>query len=181
MTRAPEIITCGATPRLPAPRTKNPCQAQTAQPRSRYFVSSPRASAAECAHAPGLPTAQELQIHMPFLDSHGIPVRQTSHLGTGVRPIFPRAAWDSLGGMETARRGGPAEQGHPGDFNCYREFYRDGLRSDYNHIRPYLHDDGVRRGIRVNTTASPAASPWRTKIPTFPPRPNTPSRAGNFL
>jgi 1,4-alpha-glucan branching enzyme len=42
-----------------------------------------------------------------------------------------------------------AEEGYPGD-PVYREFYRDlGWDADYEYIRPYLHEDGVRRGVGI--------------------------------
>ena len=38
-----------------------------------------------------------------------------------------------------------AETGYPGD-SRYREFYRDlGYDLEYDYIKPYLHQDGVRR------------------------------------
>jgi 1,4-alpha-glucan branching enzyme len=48
---------------------------------------------------------------------------------------------------ETGRQVWSAQEGYPGD-PVYREFYRDvGWDAGYDYIRPYLHEDGVRRGV----------------------------------
>ncbi|HBL48738.1 MAG TPA: DUF1957 domain-containing protein, partial [Firmicutes bacterium] len=49
--------------------------------------------------------------------------------------------------MESSKQVWSASEGYPGD-PVYREFYRDiGYDLEYDYIRPFLHDDG----IRVNT------------------------------
>jgi 1,4-alpha-glucan branching enzyme len=49
---------------------------------------------------------------------------------------------------ETSEQVWSSEIGYPGD-PLYREFYRDlGYDAqDYEYIKPYLHDDGVRRNV----------------------------------
>jgi 1,4-alpha-glucan branching enzyme len=50
---------------------------------------------------------------------------------------------------ESSKQVWSQKEGYPGDFN-YREFYRDlGYDADYEYIKPYLHSDGVRRGIGI--------------------------------
>ena len=51
--------------------------------------------------------------------------------------------------VETSRQVWSREIGYPGDFE-YRVFYRDlGYDAFYDYIQPYLHKDGVRRGIGI--------------------------------
>jgi 1,4-alpha-glucan branching enzyme len=85
--------------------------------------------------------------------------------------------------METAHQVWSAEQGYPGDFN-YREFYRDiGYDLDYNYIRPYLHDDGVRRntGIKYHRVTGRVALADKEPYVPSRARATAASHAGNFL
>jgi hypothetical protein len=99
-------------------------------------------------------------------------------------PIFSPGGVAFFGrDMETAHQVWSAEQGYPGDFN-YREFYRDiGYDLDYNYVRPYLHDDGVRRntGIKYHRVTGRVA--LADKEPYVPSRARSTaaSHAGNFL
>jgi len=50
---------------------------------------------------------------------------------------------------ESAKEVWSSQFGYPGD-GAYREFYRDlGFDADYEYIQPYLHADGVRRGLGI--------------------------------
>jgi len=50
---------------------------------------------------------------------------------------------------ETSKQVWSAIEGYPGD-PMYREFYRDlGYDAEYEYIHPYLHSDGIRRGVGI--------------------------------
>jgi 1,4-alpha-glucan branching enzyme len=85
--------------------------------------------------------------------------------------------------METAQQVWSAEQGYPGDYN-YREFYRDiGFDLDYNYVRPYLHEDGVRRNIGIKYHRVTGRVALGDKAPYDPgrARDTAAAHAGNFL
>jgi 1,4-alpha-glucan branching enzyme len=85
--------------------------------------------------------------------------------------------------METAQQVWSAETGYPGDVN-YREFYRDiGYDLDYTYVRPYLHEDGVRRNIGVKYHKVTGRVNLSEKQPYSPgaAREVAASHAGNFL
>ena len=70
---------------------------------------------------------------------------------------------------ETSEQVWSAEIGYPGDPD-YREFYRDlGYDAqDYAYIKPYLHDDGVRRNIGIKYHRITGKVPLDAKAPYVP-------------
>jgi len=61
--------------------------------------------------------------------------------------------------MESSKQVWSAEEGYPGDYD-YREFYRDiGFDLEYDYIRPYLHEDGIRinTGIKYYRITGPGS------------------------
>jgi len=103
----------------------------------------------ECAYQPGVDALLAAEgIEYFFVDHHGL-------LNAAQRPVYGVYAPVRLpGGVhalardnEASRQVWSAREGYPGDA-AYREFYRDlGYDADYAYIRPYLHSDGVRRGV----------------------------------
>jgi 1,4-alpha-glucan branching enzyme len=85
-----------------------------------------------------------------FVDGHALemgrpPPRRALYapVRTPTGPVaFPRD-------HETGHQVWSAQEGYPGD-PAYREFYRDlGWDAGYDYIRPFLHEDGVRRGVGI--------------------------------
>jgi 1,4-alpha-glucan branching enzyme len=148
-----EILACNATHGF-LPLMSSP-SAQRAQVRAgmsahtRAFGRRPRGMwLAECGYDQSLDNllasegldfffvdGRALELGRPPRGELTVPVRTPSG------PVaFPRD-------QETSRQVWSAVEGYPGD-PLYREFYRDlGWDADYDYIRPYLHEDGVRRGV----------------------------------
>nr|MDA8243613.1 DUF1957 domain-containing protein [Elusimicrobiota bacterium] len=85
--------------------------------------------------------------------------------------------------MESAQQVWSAETGYPGDHR-YREFYRDlGYDLEYDYIKPYLHQDGVRRNIGLKYHKITGRVPLDQKAPYDPheARDVAASHAGNFM
>jgi 1,4-alpha-glucan branching enzyme len=150
-----EIVTCGAThgfmplmEMLP-----NAVNAQISAARmchERVFGQSPRGIwNGECGYFPGLDNAlAENGIRFFFVDTHGI-LHASKRPKYGVyAPIYCPSGVAAFGrDIESSKSVWSAEEGYPGDVN-YREFYRDiGFDLDYDYIRPYIHESG----LRVNT------------------------------
>jgi 1,4-alpha-glucan branching enzyme len=149
-----EILACNATHGfLPL---MSSAFAQRAQLRAgvaahtRAFGRRPRGMwLAECGydhHLDSLLAGEGLEFF--FVDGHALemgrpPPRRALYapVRTPAGPVaFPRD-------HETGRQVWSAQEGYPGD-PVYREFYRDlGWDAGYDYIRPYLHEDGVRRGV----------------------------------
>jgi 1,4-alpha-glucan branching enzyme len=121
-----------------------------AQDYRRHFGRSPRGIwLPECAYTPGVDTLlRDEGISFSFMDSHGLLFGKPRPRYGVFSPIFSPGGVAFFGrDTETAQQVWSAETGYPGDFS-YREFYRDvGYDLDYAYIRPYLHEDGVRRNI----------------------------------
>jgi 1,4-alpha-glucan branching enzyme len=149
-----ELITCTATHAfLPLVGSERLARAQVrigARAFERSFGRRPRGIwLGECAYRPGVDRwLAEEGIDYFFVDQHGV-------ANAVPRPVYGIYAPIRLpGGSHAIARDGDASrqvwsarEGYPGD-PTYREFYRDlGYDADYSYIRPYLHGDGVRRGV----------------------------------
>jgi 1,4-alpha-glucan branching enzyme len=149
-----EILACNGTHGfLPL---MSSASAQRAQVRAgvaahtRAFGRRPRGMwLAECGydhHLDALLAAEGLDFF--FVDGHALEMgrpRPRRGLYAPVRTAAGPAAFAR--DPETGRQVWSAQEGYPGD-PVYREFYRDvGWDAAYDYIRPYLHDDGVRRGV----------------------------------
>lgn len=103
----------------------------------------------ECGYFSGLDEIlREYGIRYFFTDSHGI-MHAVPRPKYGVfAPLYcPSGTAVFARDMESSKQVWSATEGYPGD-PAYREFYRDiGYDLEYDYIRPFLHDDG----IRVNT------------------------------
>jgi len=149
-----EIITCGATHGfLPLELRREAVHAQiklAADDYRRHFGRGPRGIwLAECAYNPGDDAFLKAQgIRYFFLETHGI-IYGSPRPRYGVyAPVYCPSGVAAFGrDMESAQQVWSAETGYPGDHR-YREFYRDlGYDLEYDYIKPYLHQDGVRRNI----------------------------------
>lgn len=148
-----EIITCAATHAyLPLMRpTPEALRAQIMIGRDHYeekFGRPPRGIwLPECGFFPGLDSViQEAGIRYFFLDAHAIIFAQKRpHYGV-FAPLYTPSGVAAFGrDMESSRSVWSAQDGYPGDYR-YREFYRDiGFDLDYEYIRPYIHESGLRK------------------------------------
>ncbi len=105
----------------------------------------------ECAYVRGVDRLlAEEGIDYFFLDGHGILYGEPRPAYGVFAPVqTPHGCHAFARDGESAREVWSSKVGYPGDPH-YREFYRDlGWDADYDYIRPYLHRDGVRRGVGV--------------------------------
>ncbi len=150
-----EIITCGATHAFFPLMTMYPqairAQVQTAvEHYQEHFGRRPRGIwLPECGYAPGIDEfLKEAGIEFFFIDTHGIQHATPRPRYSNYAPIFCPSGVAAMGrDQESSKQVWSSVEGYPGDYN-YREFYRDiGFDLDYDYIRPYIHQDG----IRINT------------------------------
>ena len=103
----------------------------------------------ECGHYPGVDKIiKEFGIKYFIVDTHGILFAEPRPKFGVYSSYFCESGVSVIGrDIESSKAVWSAEEGYPGDFN-YREFYRDvGFDLDYDYIRPYLNNDG----LRINT------------------------------
>jgi len=186
-----EIITCCATHGyLPLMANETAKRAQIEIARANYlkhFGRPPRGIwLAECAFNPGDDRyLRAAGIEFFVADAHAI-------LYGSPRPrrgIYAPVVTDHgvavfARDTETSEQVWSSEIGYPGDPD-YREFYRDlGYdATDYDYIKPYLHDDGVRRNIGLKYHRITGKVPLHEKSPYVPEwaEGKAALHAGNFL
>lgn len=150
-----EIITCGAThgfmPNMQLhPGAVNAQIATAVQSHRSLFETDPQGIwNGECGYFPGLEDyLKKHGIRYFFVDTHGIlHADRKPRYGT-FAPILCKNGVAAFGrDIESSKSVWSSIEGYPGDFN-YREFYRDiGFDLDYDYIKPYIHESG----IRINT------------------------------
>lgn len=171
-----EIITCCATHGyLPLMSNETVKRAQIQIARENYikhFGRPPRGIwLAECAFNPGDDRyLREAGVRFFIADAHAILYGSPRPRRGIYAPVITSegvavVARDS----ETSEQVWSSETGYPGDPD-YREFYRDlGYDAqDYDYIKPYLHDDGVRRNIGVKYHRITGKVPLHEKEPYVP-------------
>ena len=171
-----EIITCCATHGfLPLMSSDEAKRAQIQIARENYlkhFGRPPRGMwLAECAFNPGDDRfLREAGIQFFISDAHAI-LYGTPRPRRGIyAPVVTPEGVAVFGrDTETSEQVWSAEIGYPGDPD-YREFYRDlGYDAqDYAYIKPYLHDDGVRRNIGIKYHRITGKVPLDAKAPYVP-------------
>jgi 1,4-alpha-glucan branching enzyme len=151
-----EIITCSATHGfLPLMQNRNAVRAQiqvAVRHHEKHLGRPPRGIwLPECGYYEGLDEVlKDAGIRYFFTDSHGV-FHASPRPKYGVyAPIYTRSGVAAFGrDIESSKQVWSSIEGYPGDFN-YRDFYRDvGFDLDYEYIRPYLHDDGVRVNLGI--------------------------------
>lgn len=151
-----EILTCAATHGLlPLMETPNAVRGQIAtavRAHERHLGRKPTGIwLPECAYRAGIDAVlSEYGISHFLVDAHALlnayPV--PPH-GVHAPVLCPGGAAAFGRDLESSKQVWSSQEGYPGDAE-YRDFYRDlGYDADYDHIRPYLHPDGVRRQVGV--------------------------------
>ncbi len=151
-----EIITCTATHGfLPLMERMSALQAQVntaVRSHEHHFGRKPRGIwLAECGYdARVSPILADAGIEYFFMDSHGILYGEPQPVYGVYAPVITEEGVNAFArDPESSKQVWSKEEGYPGD-SVYREFYRDlGYDADYDFIKPYLHSDGVRRGIGI--------------------------------
>lgn len=149
-----EIITCTATHGfVPLLDRASAVQAQVrtaVRAHEHHFGRKPRGIwLAECGYDARVdPILAEAGIEYFFLDSHGLLYGDPQPVYGVYAPVITDAGVSAFSrDPDSSKQVWSQREGYPGDPN-YREFYRDlGFDADYDYIKPYLHSDGVRRGI----------------------------------
>ena len=150
-----EIITCGATHGY-LPLTaghRNAVNAQIKVAVDHYTANLGRPPRGiwlpECGYNPGDDEIlRKYGIRHFIVDTHAILYGNPRPRYGVFAPVYCRSGVAAFGrDIESSKQVWSAKEGYPGDFN-YREFYRDiGFDLDYEYIKPYIHESG----IRVNT------------------------------
>ena len=185
-----EVITCGATHGfLPLMVTESAVRAQiqiAVQNYKKHFGRAPRGIwLPECAYAPGIDKhLQEAGIQFFFMDTHGVVFAVPRPRFGPFRPVYcPSGVAAFARDAESSRQVWSSEEGYPGDVD-YREFYRDlGYDGDYPYMRPYLHNDGVRRNVGMKYHRITGKVGLNEKAPYMPAwaTEKAASHAGNFM
>ncbi len=151
-----EIITCGATHGfLPLAYHKNSVNAQIKIAVDHYIENLNRRPRGiwlpECGYNPGDDEIlRKYNIRYFITDTHGI-IYGTPRPKYGIfAPVYCKSGVAVFGrDMESSKQVWSAKEGYPGDYN-YREFYRDiGYDLDYDYIRPYIHESGIRMNTGI--------------------------------
>lgn len=184
-----EIITCCATHGFLPLMIDNRAKAAQIRAGADYYaeIFGKRPQGiwlAECAYTKGVDEILKQEgIRYFFLDAHGILFgNPRPRYGVFAPVITPSGVAAFARDMETAQQVWSAEQGYPGDAR-YREFYRDlGYDLEYSYVKPYLHEDGVRRNIGLKYYRITGKVPLDRKEPYNPDwaRDAAGEHAGNF-
>lgn len=151
---------------------------------ARLFGHPPRGMwLPECGYYPGVDNVlAEYGLRYFFTDSHGIMHADPRPKYGVFAPIYCPSGVAAFGrDMESSKQVWSATEGYPGDPD-YREFYRDiGYDLEYDYIRPFLHEDGLRSntGIKYYRITGKTAD----KQPYVPwvARERAATHAGNFM
>jgi 1,4-alpha-glucan branching enzyme len=185
-----EIITCGATHGfLPLSVNKNAVNAQVKIAVDDYIKNMGRKPRGiwlpECGYNPGDDEVlRKNGIRYFIVDTHGI-LYGTPRPKYGIfAPIFTRSGVAAFGrDMESSKQVWSAKEGYPGDFD-YREFYRDvGYDLDYDYIRSYIHESGIRMNTGIKYYKITGKTDLGNKQPYDPWQAleKAASHAGNFM
>ncbi len=151
-----EILACSAThavlPLLGGDRARRTQVAVGVEAYRRAFGRAPRGFwLPECALDAGTDRfLAESGIAYAIVETHGVLFGDPPPARGTLTPVRSPAGVALLPrDIETGKQVWSAREGYPGD-PSYREYYRDlGFDATDSEIRPYLHPDGVRRGVGV--------------------------------
>lgn len=165
-----EILACNAThgflPLMSGPPARRAQLRAGIAAYARAFGRRPQGIwLAECGYDHGVDRLLgDEGINYFFVDAHGLEfARPRPSRGIHAPIRTPGGPAVFARDHETGRQVWSANEGYPGD-PVYREFYRDlGWDASYEYIRPYLHDDGVRRGVGLKYHRITGAVPLHEK------------------
>lgn len=186
-----ELITCTATHGfVPLMKNLSAIQSQihtAARAHEHFFGRRPRGIwLAECGYDERVESVLvDAGIEYFFVDSHGIMFGDPQPVHGVYAPVVtPRGVNAFARDAESSKQVWSQKEGYPGDYN-YREFYRDlGFDADFDYIKPYLHSDGVRRGVGIKYHAITASDVDLGQKKFYDPhkaREKAAEHAGNFL
>jgi 1,4-alpha-glucan branching enzyme len=186
-----EIITCGATHGfLPLMSNETVKRAQiriAGENYLKHFGRPPRGIwLPECAFNPGDDRhLRAAGINFFIADAHAILYGDPRpRRGIYAPVITPEGVAVFARDSETSEQVWSSQIGYPGD-PLYREFYRDlGYDAyDYDYIKPYLHNDGVRRNVGFKYHRITGKVALHEKEPYVPDwaRERAAEHAGNFM
>ena len=186
-----EIITCGATHGFLPLMEVNPIAARAQvmvarEMHKRHLGRVPRGIwLPECGYKPGHEKfLKEAGIRYFFTDAHGVLFGSPRPKYGVFAPVYTKSKVAAFGrDLESSKAVWSAEEGYPGDYN-YREFYRDiGYDLEYDYIRPYIHESGMRKNVGLKYYKITGEVELRDKAPYDPDvaRETAASHAGNFV
>jgi 1,4-alpha-glucan branching enzyme len=151
-----ELMTCPATHAfLPLVSCREAQRAQinvAVQNHLRHFGRQPDGIwLAECGYEPGLEhLLSDAKFRYFILDAHAILYGTPRPIAGTFAPIrTPSGTFAFARDLESSWQVWNLHHGYPGDY-FYREFYRDlGYDAEYEYIKPYLQEDGVRRNVGI--------------------------------
>jgi 1,4-alpha-glucan branching enzyme len=151
-----EIITSAATHGfLPLMNNQKAVHAQISvavEQHAKHFNREPKGIwLPECGYYHGLDRIlKESGIRYFFVDSHGLFHASPRPKYAVYSPVYCRSGVAAFGrDVESSKQVWSSVEGYPGDYD-YRDFYRDvGFDLDYDYIKPYLHDDGLRKSLGI--------------------------------
>ncbi|MEI7640889.1 MAG: 1,4-alpha-glucan branching protein domain-containing protein [bacterium] len=123
-------------------------------------------------------------INFFFVDTHGMLSGTPSPKYGVFAPVYCKSGVAAFArDMESSKQVWSAKEGYPGDFS-YREFYRDiGFDLEFDYIKPYIHESG----IRINTGVKYYKITGKTELAHKRPynhlqaREKAAEHAGNFM
>lgn len=183
-----EIITCPATHGyLPLMIHREAVRAQIQIGIDYYraqFGRNPRGFwLSECGYQPGHDEIlREAGVRYFFTDAHGVlHARPRPKYGT-YAPIYCPSGVAAFGrDMESSKQVWSADEGYPGDYD-YREFYRDiGYDLEYEYIRPYLGQDGLRKNTGIKYHRITGRTADKKPYVHWVARERAATHAGNFM
>lgn len=186
-----EIVTCGAThgflPLLEhQPETVNAQVSVAVNHYREAFGRPPRGIwNGECGYYPGL---EEVLSHNGiryfFVDAHGIFHADRRPFYGTYAPIYTPLGVAAFGrDLKSSKSVWSAEEGYPGD-QSYREYYRDiGFDLDFDYIRPYIHESGLRvsTGFKYHRVTGEVALADKAVYDPDGAREKAAEHAGNFM
>lgn len=183
-----DLITCTATHGfLPMIKTTSSLQSQVltaVKSHEEFFGRRPRGIwLAECGYDERVEAVlADAGIEYFFLDSHGILYGDPQPVHGVYAPIITGHGVNAFArDPESSKQVWSQKEGYPGDF-VYREFYRDlGYDADMDYIKPYLHADGVRRGVGIKYHAITGGQGDKNLYDPAKAREKAAEHAGNFL
>lgn len=185
-----EIITCGATHGffpLMAVEHDACVRAQVAvavRNYEKHFERKPRGIwLPECGYFPGDDRIlKEFGIRFFLIDTHGL-LHASPRPRYGVfAPCYTPSGVAAFGrDIESSKQVWSSKEGYPGDYD-YREFYRDvGWDLDYDYIKPYLHESGIRANVGIKYYRITGPGDYKEPYNFENAKNKAADHAGNFL